>query len=142
MPVHIAPYGDFAVNDGDILLMDHNSGSLRVHVMTISRDFHGMKLSWADRPGPRAEVETADFPIGPDERQQILAWSSTLWGVAASGHVTLPHPPPDGTPPYEWAVVMRRGADLRVIEGAAGQTVGDDTESAIEGAVDYLDMHF
>src|SRR5262245_10992818 len=72
--VKLPPYGDLTVEDGALKLMDHNNGDGRVHVMTVSRDFHGSKLSWADRPGPRTDVNTGTFPISAEERDQLRSW--------------------------------------------------------------------
>jgi hypothetical protein len=125
--VTIAPYGDVAVDDGALELMDHNNGDGRVHVMTVSRDARGSKLSWADRPGPRTELRS---------------WSQQLWALAPSGRRSFPHPASvDGKPAYEWAFVLRRGEEVRVVDGGVS-TGPDPATDFIEGAVDFLDMHF
>src|SRR5260221_11739977 len=70
----VPPFGDVSIEDGELKLMDHNNGDGRVHVMTVSRDYRGAKLSWADRPGPRTDVNAGTFPIDADERAQIQSW--------------------------------------------------------------------
>jgi hypothetical protein len=132
----VPPFGDVSVEDGELKLMDHNNGDGRVHVMTVSRDYRGAKLSWADRPGPRTDVNTGTFPIDADERAQIQAWSQQIWQLAPSGRRSFPKLP--DAKPYEWAIVMRRGDEVRVVEGGASDTQPD----RIEEAVDFLDMHF
>ena len=135
----IRPYGDITVEDGAIVLMDHNTGDDRVHLMTITRDFHGAKVSWTDKAGPRADVRSATFPISPEERDQIRSWSQPIWQLAPGGRRAFPKVASDTA--YEWAIAMRRGSEVRVIEG--GPSSGSDpTTNAIDPAVDYLDMHF
>ncbi len=139
--VNVPPFGDIAVEDGALELMDHNSGDERVHVLTVSRDSHGSKMSWADRPGARSDVKTGAVPISAEERDQIRSWSEQLWQLAPGGRRAFPKAPPDGKPAYEWAIMVRRGDEVRVIEG--GASTGPDTQpDIIEGVVDFLDMHF
>jgi len=138
LAVTIPPYGDVALEDGSIQLMDHNNGDQRVHIMNITRDFHGTATSWDDRPGVPTEMRRGTFPIDDDERAYIRTFSERIWRLAPTGRRTLPRAP--GTNGYEWAVVMRRGDEVRAIDGG---TISDEEDSnAIDEAVDFLDMHF
>src|SRR4051812_19232233 len=83
--VTLRPFGVIKTEDGVIVLMDHNNGDKRVHVMTISRDFHGTKVSWNDVSGPPTEMRTDSFPISEDERGYIRSWSEQLWQLAPAG---------------------------------------------------------
>jgi hypothetical protein len=49
-------------------------------------------------------------------------------------------PPPDGKIAYGWAIVVRRGDEVRVIEGGADGA--EPQPDIIEGIVDFLDMEF
>ncbi len=135
--VSVSPYGEITIDDGALVLMDHNNGDQRVHVMTISRDYRGAKLSWDDRPGPRTGVERGTFPIDSEERAYIQSWSQRLWQLAPQGRRSFPRAM--GTPPFEWAIVMRRGDEVRVVEGGAEP---DEDEEPVEEMTDFLDMHF
>jgi hypothetical protein len=139
-PAHVPPFGDFDLADGEVVIMDHNSGDGRVHVLAISRDYLAVKRSWTEQP--RSEVTSVPVQISVDERRTIAGWADQLWPMAPNGRLSLVKPPPDGTnPPYEWAVVLRRGGEVRVIEGGTGGS-NDAIDTIIEGAVDFLDMHF
>src|SRR5262245_20636825 len=80
--VNVPQFGDVAIEDGALQLMDRGSGDERVHVVTVSRDYRAMKSSWADRPGPRTEVRSDSFELSGDERAQIRSWSEELWQLA------------------------------------------------------------
>jgi len=137
--VVVPPFGDLTIEDGALELLDHNSGDGRVHRLTVSRDFQGSTLSWADRPGPRSDVRVGTFPISPEERDQVRSWSEQLWRLAPGGRRSFPRAAGEGRPGYEWAIVVRRGAEVRVIDGGAAPATDSEL---IEGVVDFLDMHF
>lgn len=137
--VTVAPYGEITIDDGAIVLMDHGNGDQRVHVMTISRDYHGAKLSWDDLAGPRSDVRRGTFPIDSDERAYIQSWAQRLWQLAPEGRRSFPRPPGSGTPPFEWAIVMRRGDEVRIVDGGAEP---EEDSEPVEEMTDFLDMHF
>jgi hypothetical protein len=128
--VSVPPFGDVAIDDGAIVLMDHNTGDGHVHSITIARDLHASKTSWDDKPGSRAGVHTEDVTIDADERAKIQSWSTQLWQKAPAGKRTAPASPSSD---YEWAIVMRRGDDVRVLQ---------PPDEILEGITDWLDMHF
>ena len=137
--VTVSPYGELPIADGELVVMDHNSGDHRVHAVTLSPapDRPGSTLSWADRPGPRTEIRTDTVPLVAEQRDQIRYWSRQLWELAPAGRRSLEKPaPPAGAAGYEWAAAVRRGDEVRVIDG------GRSGPDWIESLIDFLDMQF
>jgi hypothetical protein len=139
--VTVAPFGEIAIDDGALVLADRGNGDERVHYMTVSRDFHGTKRSRADKPGAPSGVQTGTFPIDASERDWVRSWIEAMWPIAPSGRRTFKKPPPDGPTVYEWAIVMRRGDQVRIVEGGP-QSDADPAPDVTESIVDFLDMHF
>lgn len=141
--VTFAVFGEIAIEDGGLVLMDRGNGDKRVHVMTISHDFHGTKKSWDDHPGPQTELRADAFPIDAEERDMIHSWLDPLWLLAPSGRRSFTRAVPNGTDVYEWVIVLRRGAEVRIVDDLGGPPADrDDQPDMLEGVVDFLDMHF
>jgi len=138
--VTVQEFGEVAIEDGVLQLMDRGSGDGRVHVITISRA-GATKSSWDDKPGAPVHVITGSIQISDEERTQLRSWADQLWQLAPGGHRSYVGPPPDGTPRYVWAIVVRRGDEVRVIDGGASGGPSPQPD-ILEGVVDFLDMHF
>jgi hypothetical protein len=48
---------------------------------------------------------------------QWNAWRDRLWALAPSGAASFAPPAAEGAPRWVWAIVMRRGPDVRVLTG-------------------------
>ncbi len=138
--LHVLPFGDVTIDDGAIQIMDRGTGDERVHVLTVSRDYRAAKASWPDRPGPRPEPKTDPLVLSNDQRGEVRSWLDPLWQLAPSGRRSFAKPPPDGKIAYGWAIVLRRGDEVRVIEG--GASGAEPQPDIIEGIADFLDMEF
>jgi hypothetical protein len=138
--VSVPEFGEVAIEDGALQLMDRGSGDGRVHVITVSRA-GATKSSWDDKPGSPVHVDTGAIVISGEERTQLRSWAEQLWQLAPGGRRSFSTSPPDGKPPYLWAIVVRRGDEVRMVDG--GALDGTSTQPDIlEGVVDFLDMHF
>ncbi|HET9990666.1 MAG TPA: hypothetical protein VFQ65_19185 [Kofleriaceae bacterium] len=138
--VTVPPFGDVTIEDGALVLMDRGNGDKRVHYMHISRDYHGTTLSHDDVAG--AEPRRDTFPIDGDERGWIKNWSDQLWRLAPHGRKSYAKVKPASGDFFEWAIVLRRGNEVRVIEGGANASDKDPQPDLLEGPLDFLDMHF
>ncbi len=138
--ISVSPFGEVAIDDGALELMDRGTGDMRVHVVTVSRDYRAAKASWSDRSGPRTDVKTETLALSNDQRDELRSWAEPLWQLAPGGRRSFARPPPDGKIAYGWAIVLRRGDEVRVIEGGAEGS--EPQPDIIEGIVDFLDMEF
>ena len=96
--------------------------------------------SWDDQTGPPTEVRSKAFRIDPHERAEIQTWSEQLWPLARVGAGATSRPAAGGTLEYEWAIVLRRGDEVRVLDGSVAS--GTRQPDSLENIVDFLDMHF
>ena len=138
--VKVAPFGDVTIEDGAIVLMDRGNGDKRVHFMTISHDFKGSTVSRDDVAG--AKPKSDSFSIDADERAQIKGWSDELWKLAPHGRKSYKKVRPPTGDFFEWAIVVRRGDAVRVIEGGVNGSGAAKQADFLESPLDFLDMHF
>ena len=141
--VTVPDFGDVEIADGALLLIDHGTiqpTAHRVQAIVIASDFKGTKLSWADQPGPHADVKTEPFETGAEEHASITTWSKQLWKLAPKGQRVFGR----AKPRYgwaQWAAVLRHGDEVRVVADGAQHEHGD-REDLSEGLMDYISMHY
>jgi hypothetical protein len=140
--VTVAPFGDVTIDDGAIMLMDRGNGDKRVHFMTVSRDYKGSTRSRDDVSGPPSGERHDAFPIDADERAQLEGWTTKLWKLAPHGRKSYKKVRPKSGDFFEWAIVVRRGDDVRVIEGGVNGSGAAHQADFLESPLDFLDMHF
>ena len=126
-------FGEILLDDGDVALMD--GGTHGVSGPTVEARADG-SARWArrvDSMAPRGTVGGGPLTIAPSDRGRLIAWVDAAWQRAGQP-VGPTQGPPSGPPRWVWAIAMRRGDEVRVLEG--GATGRPDAE--IAPALDWL----
>lgn len=73
---------------------------------------------------PAGRAGSGSIQLDDDERRRLAAWSEAAWSLAPRGRASF-FGAPAAPPRWVWAIVLRRGEEVRVLEGG-GVTFGDE----------------
>src|SRR5689334_12438789 len=115
--VHVAMFGDVTIADGAIAVMDGGIEGVQGHTLVL---FAADSPTWQRRlegMQPSGNAGSGHLALSADDTSTWHTWRDVLWSLAPSGSATFDPPSSDGVPRWVWAIVLRRGAAVRVITG-------------------------
>jgi len=117
-------FGEVDAPDGGVHLMDGGMHGVQGH--TIEAPPRG-PWRWErrlDGMQPRGKAGDGQLDPAEQERQQLFAWTESAWQLAPSGKADFFEFPPT-VPRWVWCIVIRRGAEVRILQGG-GVTWGSE----------------
>jgi len=133
-PIRTAFFGDNDAHDGGISLMDGGVHGVQGHTIYLPVTGEARWERRIDSVGPSGKAGGGMFLPTDEERARALAWGDELWELAAQkkSYQAINEPPR-----WVWAIVIRRGDELRLIEGGA-VTWGSHEPSPLSEALAWL----
>lgn len=112
-----------SLEDGELVAMDGGTHGVPGHTVWVLPDGTARWERRVDSMGD--DDREGEGIITPDagEKSLLTAWANAAWNI---GNPERPWPPPapDGNPawlnpvpPWVWAVLVRRGDEIRIVEG-------------------------
>jgi len=118
MSVTTLYFNEIEIADGALAVMDGGTHGVQGHTVVINA---GGRATWERRLEglrPQGSPGSGSFVLGNDERALQRTWSNTVWDMAGpSGRARFFGDISEGPPRRVWAVVLRRGDEVRVVEG-------------------------
>jgi hypothetical protein len=137
MTVKPAMFGDVTIEDGAIHLMDGGIHGVQGHTIVVPPD--GTRVTWerrVDGMQPSGKAGNGTIDLMRDELGRVRAWADAAWKLAPMGRKSFADPA-DGVPRWVWAIVVRRGDEIRVLDGG-GMSPPDDAPAETKSALAWL----
>ena len=110
-------FDDVAIEAGAIHMMDGGIEGVQGHTLVIPASGDA---TWARRlegMQPSGKAGSGKLALTADDTAKLRGWSDGLWQLAPKGKASFDMPIGDGVPRWVWAIVMRRGDEVRVLSG-------------------------
>jgi len=117
--VKVSRFGEVSLADGVIQVMDGGTHGVQGHTLVIPPTG---PVTWErrlDGMSPNGKAGTGQLELTPDEMTRVRGWADVLWRLAPSGEASFDPPIKNGPPRWVWAIVQRRGEEVRVLRGGA-----------------------
>lgn len=111
----LAHFGEIALADGDTVVVDGGTHGVSGHTLGVRASG---TVEWARRvgtTGPRGAVGAGTTTLDDATRAQVTAWIDEAW-IHAANNPTPSTRAPGAPPRWVWAIAMRRGDEVRVVE--------------------------
>ncbi|MEZ4445041.1 MAG: hypothetical protein R3B72_38565 [Polyangiaceae bacterium] len=129
-------FGKVPIADGEIAIMDGGIHGVQGHTLRIPAKGPAHWQRRVDSLQPHGKPGEGDVELTPDELNAIDR--NALWQRAAPGSTTEFFPPvAHGPPRWVWAIVLRRGKEIRLLQGGA-TTVGDLAPPEAKAALTWV----
>ena len=136
-------FGGVAIRDGELILMDGGIHGVQGHTLAVAPDGAGRWERRVDSFRPSGKPGAGTFKPDKDELARARAAADRLWVAAEkksarSFFAPLGH----GPPRWVWAIVLRRGDEVRALEGGAvTRTDGapEDARVLLQWMIDRVD---
>lgn len=135
--VATAHFGDVEIADGSVILMDGGMHGVQGHQLFVDAGGHARWVRRLDSFAPYGRAGSGTTTLTAAERADLAAWTDVAWKRA--GHARHASFYPDisrGIPRLVWILVMRRGAEVRTLEG--GEVGGDAPPEVAAPALSWL----
>jgi hypothetical protein len=116
---HTAMFGDVAIADGAIAIMDGGIHGVQGHRIVIDPAGAATWERRLDGMQPSGKAGKGAFAPAADELARARDAAAKLWELAPQGRRSFSAPIEDGPPRWVWAVVLRRGDEVRVVDGGS-----------------------
>jgi hypothetical protein len=110
-------FGDVTIDDGAVSIMDGGIHGVQGHTIVIDRAGAATWERRLDGMQPNGKPGKGTFTPTADELAKVRAAANALWDQAASGHASFNAPIENGPPRWVWAIVIRRGDEVRYVDG-------------------------
>jgi hypothetical protein len=117
--VKLSYFGEVAIADGEVAVMDGGIHGVQGHTLRIDRDGGGRWERRVESLQPSGKPGAGTFKPSPDELKSLRAWADRLWSAAGTKGGSYFPPPDRGPPRWVWAIALRRGGEVRTLEGGA-----------------------
>jgi hypothetical protein len=140
--MNTAFFGECDVADGRIAMHDGGMHGVQGHSIEIGADGTASWHRRLDGMQPRGNPGSGSFAPTEMERADLERWAEAAWELAGAGrdrfYPTQPEPPR-----WVWCVLVRRGAEVRMVQGGGVTQGGEPAELApaldwLRGRVDAL----
>lgn len=119
MTVKVAMFDEVSIADGEIQVMDGGIHGVQGHTLVIPPSGPTTWGRRLDGMQPNGKAGTGKLELTADEATQLRGWADGLWQLAPSGQASFDAPINNGPPRWVWAIVLRRGEEVRVLSGGA-----------------------
>lgn len=117
--VKTAMFGEVAIDDGAIQLADGGIHGVQGHTLIVPARGDAKWERRTDSMQPRGKAGSGTLKLTADESKQLHAWADKMWDLAPKGKASYDMDIKDGLPRWVWVIVLRRGDEVRVLEGGA-----------------------
>jgi hypothetical protein len=136
-PAELTYFGTVAVLDGGLAVMDGGTHGVSGHTILLARDGSATWERRVDGSSRAGRAGSGAFRPSADERALLARWRERAWVAAGAGAARIFPDPSEGPPRWVWAIVQRRGKQLRVLEGAAIAPL-HGTPEAVQEILEWL----
>jgi hypothetical protein len=139
--VDVAMFGNVAIADGAIAIMDGGIEGIQGHTVVLPATG---SPTWARRIEglqPAGKPGEGTLTLSSEEGARWRGWSDPLWALAPNGSASFLTATSEG-PRWVWAIVMRRGPEARVLTGGGiepGSGAPEPARSALAWLVQRVD---
>lgn len=109
-------FGEIQVADGALALMDGGMHGVQGHRLIIEPDGEARWERRTDSFQPVGEPGAGHVRLAEGELAALAHWRRALWELAEELRAYFP-PIEQGPPRWVWAVLLRRGDEVRILEG-------------------------
>jgi hypothetical protein len=114
--VKLTYFGDVEVADGELVVMDGGIHGVQGHTLRVAPDGSARWERRVESLQPSGKPGAGSARLSADEAGRVKAWGDAVWPLGGKSW----YPPPDRGPPrWVWAIVLRRGDEIRALEGGA-----------------------
>jgi hypothetical protein len=117
MTVKVSMFGDVAIADGAIHVMDGGIHGVQGHTLVIAATGAASWERRLDGMRPSGKAGAGQVQLTADEAARVRGWADELWELAPAGKASFDQPIERGPPRWVWAIVLRRGDQVRVLSG-------------------------
>jgi hypothetical protein len=133
--VKVPMFNEVSIADGAIHLMDGGIHGVQGHTVVLAATGSATWERRLDGMQPSGEAGAGQLELTADEAAQVRGWAEGLWALAPTGKASFDPPIEQGPPRWVWAIVLRRGDEVRVLSGgaiASPRGAPDPAKSALE----------
>jgi hypothetical protein len=117
--VKVSMFGGVSIADGAIAVMDGGIHGVQGHTLVIPASGNATWERRLDGMQPIGKAGSGQLALTADEATRWHAWADELWKLAPTGKAAFDAPISNGPPRWVWAIVLRRGDEVRVLSGGA-----------------------
>lgn len=131
-------FGEVSIPDGALAVMDGGIHGVSGHTVVVGADGVATWERRLDSLQPIGRVGSGRFQLTAEELSRVARWRDRAWETAAGERLFFSGARADQPPPvprWVWAVVVRRGDEVRTLEGGSIRP----TEGAPDGVRDLLE---
>jgi hypothetical protein len=115
--VKVPMFNDVAIEAGAIHLMDGGIHGVQGHTLVIPASGDAQWERRLEGMQPSGKAGSGKLALTAAETSKLHGWSDGLWDLAPKGTARFDMPIDTGVPRWVWAIVMRRGDEVRVLSG-------------------------
>ena len=115
--VKLSMFGDVSIADGAITVMDGGIHGVQGHTLVIPATGDATWERRLDGMQPIGKAGAGQLTLTADEATRLHGWADGLWKLAATGKSSFDAPIENGPPRWVWAIVLRRGPEVRTLSG-------------------------
>jgi len=132
-------FGEVETDGVALAVMDGGTHGVQGHTIVVGLDGAATWDRGLDSLRPHGRAGHGGLELKDDERRQIEGWSSAAWDAAGPrGRTSFFLDPWDGPPRWVWAAVVRRGDEVRLVEGSALRRQAGLAPAALRPLLDWL----
>ena len=136
-PVKLSHFGEVTIADGACALMDGGIHGVQGHTLVVEASGDATWERRLDGMQPSGKAGSGRFRASAAEKARLHNWSDQLWQLASGGKKSFDPPIEQGPPRWVWAIVLRRGDEVRVLDGGGISSPTGAPEPA-QGALHWL----
>jgi hypothetical protein len=132
-------FGEVETDGVALAVMDGGIHGVQGHTIVVRLDDTATWERRLDGLQPSGRAGRGPLQLTDVERRQLEAWSRAAWDAAGpSGRASFFVDPSQGPPRWVWAVVVRRGDEVRLVEGGALDRLGGPVPPPLRPLLDWL----
>jgi len=130
-------FGDVEIADGSVILMDGGMHGVQGHQLFVDAGGHARWVRRLDSFAPHGRAGSGTTTLTAAERTRLAAWTDAAWKRAEkTRHASFYPDISRGIPRRVWILVMRRGDEVRTLEG--GEVGGGKPPDVAAPALSWL----
>ena len=115
--VKTAMFGNVTLDTGTIYLADGGIHGVQGHTLVVAASGDARWERRLDGLQPSGKAGVGTLKLAADEAKQLVAWADRLWDLAPKGKASFDPDPKNGPPRWVWVIVIRRGDEVRILQG-------------------------
>lgn len=118
--IAVPMFADVSIADGAVHLMDGGIHGVQGHEIVVPASLDD--APWKrriDSLRPSGKANAGTLGLDTHDRASFQQWADSLWQLAPRGKASFDGPLAGGPSRWVWAIVLRRGAEVRVLSGGS-----------------------